>query len=147
MKWISYPMQKLFNNILVPCHLDRDPELSIEKAIQIANHFRCNLHLIYVENTWFTPPERKVKVDRAREIYSPRLQAGLELHISIRRGNTDRIIREYAIQQCIDLLVLGRARRRNIFLDVNRFSALTECPVLTIRDTPDLEKVKNIVLP
>lgn len=158
-------MKKLFNNILVPAFRLQTADPAVERAIHIANHLGCHLHVIHVEkNAWpgeyanrpghpghdnqFQLDDDRMTILRSQ--YSMRLHPGLKLHLSVRKGIKEKIITEYAIQHSIDLVILGRTKKWWFFdtaLDVNRLAQNIDCPVLTVKDTPHLEKLRNIVLP
>jgi nucleotide-binding universal stress UspA family protein len=158
-------MKKLFNNILVPAFRLQTADPAVERAIHIANQLECHLHVIYVEkNGWpgeeiqgtnhpgfdnqFQLDDDKMTILHSQ--YSMRLQPGLQLHLSVKKGIKEKIITEYAIQHSIDLVILGRTKQWWFFdtaLDVNKLARNIDCPVLTVKDTPHLEKLKNIVLP
>jgi nucleotide-binding universal stress UspA family protein len=156
-------MKKLFNNILVPSFRLQTADPAVERAIHIANHLGSHLHVIHVEKNGYPGKARQTtgsdnqfqlvdddKMTILRKQYSMRLKPGLQLYLSVRNGIKERIITEYAIQHSIDLVILGRTKKGWLFdpaLDVNRLSMNIECPVLTVKDTPHLEKLRNIVLP
>ncbi len=158
-------MKKLFNNILVPVYADQASELAVERAMNIARHFICNLHIIYIENTsspwksvknFFLKPSAPSpgvnKLALLREKYSAGLDAGIQLHTSLRMGKPERMITEYVIGHLIDLVVLGRSPQ-NLFpylyssLNINRLSRRTHCPVLSAMNVPGPENIRNIVIP
>ena len=49
-------MQKLFTKILVPVNFNRNTGLALDKAIQLANYFDCDIHLIHVQTPTATFP-------------------------------------------------------------------------------------------
>jgi len=149
-------MKKLFNNILVPVDAAQACDPAIERAVHIANSFQCHVHLIFFERSgWLSSgPAASKSLPEAsvRSKYCSGLQAGLQLRISTVQGNAEKMITEYAIRHSIDLVVLGRIKRsgyvgKGRMLNLNRLSRHTDCPVLTVRDSPGPEKIRNIVIP
>ena len=48
-------MQKLINNILAPIRAGKQSMIVAERAVRMANHFHCGLHLLYTETTGLVP--------------------------------------------------------------------------------------------
>lgn len=160
-------MNKLFNNILVPVGFSKDAEGAIDKAIEIANQFHCNLHLLHIEEPGlFSRTHRKIynwaKEDRfensetrlynLQNKYTYKLNPGLLIQASLRIGDTEKNIAEYTIKHEIDLVVIGKLSfysRLNFMrtLNINRLSRKIDCPVITVKTKPSSEKWSNIVLP
>ena len=49
-------MQKLFNHILVPVEHNQNSRLVIENAVQVANLFDCDIHLLSVQTPLMSIP-------------------------------------------------------------------------------------------
>ncbi|RYY22743.1 MAG: universal stress protein [Chitinophagaceae bacterium] len=148
-------MNKLFNNILVPIDFTESSELAIEKALDIANHFKCNIHLLYAGGN--RVKKQPVEIGEARlyrlqHRYTFRLHPGLSFHASVRKGNPNQVVIEYALRHNIDLVVIGRQQGllREVIKGRFNSSEITkriECPVLTVRKNNGNDKWMNIVLP
>ncbi len=159
-------MKKLFNNILVPVDFGQLSDSAIKKALIIANHFQCDLHLLHVESKGIVKADQALlqtfsegepvnyaeKLEELRNKFGPRLEDGLHLFTALRKGNKEQHIAEYALLQQIDLVIIGRPS--GLFpgkllrpVNINRLSRKTGCPVLSVKASADLEKIRNIVLP
>ena len=71
-------MPKTFYNILVPVDFTNKSKWAITKAIELANNFHCNIHLVHVysrqifpfipiEATLFFPYDATVDLENARK--------------------------------------------------------------------------------
>ncbi|HTE26690.1 universal stress protein [Flavitalea sp.] len=146
-------MNKLFNNILVPIDFSEVSELAVEKAIDIANHFKCNIHLVFAEtnkigtqsgqlqknvNRSGSAADAETRLFQLQNKYTYRLHPGQSIHSSVRKGNRNRAVIEYALRYNIDLVIIGRVTGvvRNLIIGRYRINEITkqiECPVLTVR--------------
>jgi nucleotide-binding universal stress UspA family protein len=158
-------MNKLFNNILVPIDFSDVSELAIEKAIDIANHFNCHIHLVFAQTNpvgkrsgKFTKSVTGSTADAEARLYqlqnrfTYQLQPGLLIHSCLRRGNRSRAVIDYTLRHNIDLVVLGRATGLvssliNGRYNINEITNRIDCPVLTVRKDTANHKWMNIVLP
>ena len=133
-----------------------------ERAIRMANHFHCGLHLLYTENTALVPifssgqedrtGNTRKKLSALEERFGPLLEPGLPLRISHSKGEVEQKVGEYAIKNFIDVIMVGRSGHSlpgSLFgsLSINRLARRTRSAVLTVNDGPALENVQNIVLP
>jgi nucleotide-binding universal stress UspA family protein len=155
-------MQKLINNILVPIGAGKRSALVAERAVRMANHFQCSLHLLYAENTALVPflgapvengkGNTRKKLSDLEDRYGSLLEHGLPLRISLCKGDIEQKIGDYAIKNFIDVTVVGRLGNTlpgSLFgsLSINRLALRTKSAVLTVHDSAGLENVQNIVLP
>jgi nucleotide-binding universal stress UspA family protein len=159
-------MTKLFNNILVPVDFSDACELAIEKAIDIANHFRCNIHLMFAEReglfggkqTFLTRSlsgdisDPEARLYYLQNKYTYQLDAHLLIHSCVRRGNMNRSVTEYALRHGIDLVIVGKSHSNGFIwftptFDVNIITNRLECPVLCVQTFVGNERWNNIVLP
>ena len=155
-------MQKLINHILAPVGSGKKWAMVAERAVHMANHFQCSLHLLYVENNALVPffgaPDEndkgnsRKKLSVLNERYSSLLEPGLPLHLSSCRGDAEQLIAEYAIRNFIDVILVscsGKPLSGSLFgsLSINRLARKTRAAVLTVNNQPAFEKVRNIVLP
>lgn len=113
-------MYKLLNNILVPIDPKRQSPIAIEKTMQVARKFNCEVHVLNVEGGFW------------------------------QRTRRERVIAEYAAVHRIDLILAQKSPQLLPFipmgLDINRLAARTSCPVLSISDL-SFSGIRNIVLP
>lgn len=159
-------MKKLFNNILVPVEFSKQTSQVVGKAVMIANHFRCDVHLLFAENHDMASAEKhlvqaftegeladyEVKMQELRNEYLPMLEDGLQLLTVMRKGSKEQHITSYALQNQIDLIIVEKPysllpMRFARSFNINRISKKTGCPVLTVKGTAKLEAIRNIVLP
>lgn len=162
-------MKKLFNHILVPVHFNRNTAMLIEKAIQVANRFTCDIHLLYVQTPVLTIPyvydghfpgtmsaesyeESASKLKNLLDEYRSHLDDGLLMTSAIAMGSWHLMIKEQVITKHIDLVVWPRNERKTFSsgfsnLDVNLLSQQTQCPVLTVTQDFDADHLQNIVVP
>jgi nucleotide-binding universal stress UspA family protein len=168
-------MNKLFNNILVPVDFSNASELAIEKAIDIANHFKCNIHLVFApanrigkkygqrssSNNGSTidgstvdrsTVDAEARLSQLQNRYTTQLHPGLLIHSSLRKGNMNRAVIEYTLRHNIDLVIIGKSGGlvRNLIsgtYSINEITKHIECPVLTVRKDTASDKWMNIVLP
>lgn len=162
-------MQKLFAHILVPVGFNRNTNLVMEKAIQVANYLGCDIHLLYVwtpylpfsvfYDGYFSTPAFFITEDKAMSRmkklvskYRPRLREGLTLKASVRSGNWDILMKELIITQHIDLVMIPKHKKKFFGallyeVDVNELSLKSQCPILTVTRNFDIENLQHIVVP
>lgn len=160
-------MQKLFNNILVPIEFNKNAEPIIEEAAELARHFDCNIHLLYVipekvfarqhaqsdtggGNAYETSLTQKIS--HLQHAYNHYIGAAQHLYTAVQKGSLENVIVAYTIKHHIDLVVLKKTRNSFISnwfrdLSINRLARKVRCPVLTLQTNVNLDSVKNIVLP
>src|SRR5687767_10100542 len=118
---------KLYN-ILVPVDFTGKNRWAIAKAIEIANNFDCNIHLVSivtpnifpilpVESGIFTPyeshAERMNSYERLKELaamYSNQLCCNGKIEISVLEGNPVKKLAEYIQDFEMDMIVIGLSR-------------------------------------
>lgn len=159
-------MNKLFNNILVPVEFSKQTGQVVSKAVMIANQFKCDLHLVFVENGGMADADKHlvevltegeltdydVKLQELKAEFLPQLEDGLQLLTVMHKGSREQYIISYALQHAIDLIMVEKPRsllpmRFSRSFNINRISKKTGCPVLTVKGTAELEAIRNIVLP
>lgn len=162
-------MQKLFNKILVPVNFSRNTSLALDKAIQLANRFNCDVHLLHVQQPVFaipffpdgflqgtskTPPTVKnlVQLRELEDRCKRKLHDGLLISSSIESGNWQSVLKQTIITAHIDLLVIPGHRKRSGSaliqrVDCNKLSQQTQCPVLTVTRGFNVGHLQNIVVP
>jgi len=162
-------MQKLFTRILVPVSFNRGTGLAIDKAIQLANRFACDIHLLYVRPVpglipflhagYFsgatTPSANKNvarKLKRLEDSSREKLQDGLLISSSVIPGNWQSVMKQTIIAEHIDLVVVPGKRNRLPRalihgINLNTLSLQTQCPVLTVTSRFNISQLQNIVVP
>ncbi|HVZ57145.1 MAG TPA: universal stress protein [Chitinophagaceae bacterium] len=164
-------MQKLFNNIAIPVDFTRVSEKAIEKAVDLANEYRCNIHLLHVvpaspfagissarEVTDLPQPdltaggrEPQTALQQLREKYGRSLVQGTSLTVHSRKGTWQDSLVEFAITHKIDVVLIGRQgsllRGRKMSLNANRIAEKTNIPVITIPENRRLTNLYSIVIP
>ena len=137
-------MKKLFNRILLPVNMDRSAPLIVEKAISMANEFRCDVHLLYNHVNAHTEKKINDLLEKCRQ----RMGDGLYISGCLAKGAWFPSIKQYIITHRIDLVVIPR-RTGNFFnyIDMNRLARETGCPVLSVTQNTDISQLKNIVVP
>lgn len=142
----------------------------MQKAIQLANEFGADLHVLHVQTPLITLPfiyegiyvspgnsmnsskQTKRKMDELITEFSPLMKPGLEINGTVVIGNWFTMMKETIITNHIDLVVIPKNPKRFFGallyeLNLNRLSKQTQCPVLTVTQNLDLGHVKNIVVP
>ncbi len=140
--------------------------IAIERAIDIANHFKCHIHLVYAEShglvSWEHKPSNggadpgpdtaQTRLYELQNQYTYQLEPGLSMFASIRKGNKNKSVIEYAVRNQIDLVVVGNTGTvfNQLFtrsFNVHEITRRLECPVLSVRHSSAEDKLLNIVLP
>lgn len=160
-------MNKLFNNILVSVDFSKESEEAIKEAIEIANRFQCNIHLLHVvAPRLFSIQKRKpdswknessvdtheAKLYALHNRYTYQLDAGLVMQASLRNGDVETSIVEFTMKNQIDLIVIGKAKFFSLLrmvkpLNITRLSKKVNCPVFTVQPKTKKKNWNNIVLP
>jgi Universal stress protein family len=165
----AFSMNKLFNHILVPVNFNRNSVQIVERAIGIANEFRCDIHLLYNHSpalpalfrlggqasgraSNYLNVNAAKKMNNLVESCRPQLNQGLSIDCTLVTGDWFSVMKHIIITHHIDLVVIPRYTR--FFLNewlydfnINRLARETDCPVLTITQDMDITHVKNIVVP
>jgi nucleotide-binding universal stress UspA family protein len=161
-------MKKIFNRILVPVNFNRNTALVIDKALQLANHFSCDIHILHVQSPTTIPflyngffPESFVKSSNTElvkkmklleEHCKPKLDDGLLVTTAVVLGNWQAIMKETVIREHIDLVIIPKNKYRFGTaliqqINLNRLSQQTQCPVLTVTAQFNINELQNIVVP
>jgi hypothetical protein len=161
-------MKKLFNRILVPVHFNRDTPLVLLKAIQVANEFDCDIHLLHVQEPWAGLPfgnsskstgiltrsqaQAESRLEKLKAWCRGQLKDGLLISSVFLRGNWQNLVKDIIIAEHIDLVVIPRLRDgffKSLLqkININRLVQQTQCPVLTITRKLDASHIINIVVP
>ena len=162
-------MKKLINHILVPVNFNSNTELVMVKAIQAANQFNSDIHLLYVQTGMLSIPfvydghfsgaiynvsaeEAEKKMKKLIEEYQHLLNDGLFMTTKISAGNWCFIIKEQVIIKHIDLIILPRTGKKAegallYKVNVNQLAQQTQCPILTVTKNFNIDHLQNIVVP
>ena len=162
-------LNKLYN-ILVPIDFGARHKWAMVKAIEIANNFDCNIHLVSVvhrrvvpmlpiEASIFTPYEshadRMYDYERLRKLaalYSNQLCNDGRIEISVLEGNPEKKLTEYIEQFDMDMVVVGLskfnlAQRMISSISISRLTRKTNVPVLAVGRGGLICHFKKIILP
>lgn len=157
-------------NILVPVDFTRKNKWAIAKAIELANSFDCNIHLVHVvhsavlpglpiEAGIFTPYEshaaRMDGYERLKEVatfYSRQLCGKGKIEISVLEGNAENQLAGYISDYEMDMVVIGLSRfnllqRILSSVTIGRLARKTNVPVLAIGADGLICHFKKIILP
>ncbi|MDN3656686.1 universal stress protein [Ferruginibacter paludis] len=163
-------MQKLFNKILVPVDFSPRSKAAVEKAVEIAQQYNCQIHLLHVANhSPFTTialaeghtmvPAIMVENKVELEAQMKRLIKYIELlatdtvqvFCGIREGSWNESVVEYVYDNHIDLVLIGQNRsaltKRKMFVNPDFIAEKTNIPVITIPSNRRLTKLYSIVIP
>lgn len=162
-------IQKMFNRILVPVNFNANTALVMQKAVEVANAFKCDLHLLHVQPTLTAIPfiydgtvsgswlrngsdDISQKMEQLMAEYKNRLDEGLLMSMETTPGNWQRVLKEVIIVRHIDLVLIPRANKRFPGtlvrqININRLSQQTGCPVLTVTRRFDVTHLQHIVVP
>lgn len=149
-------------NILVPVDFTAKNKWAITKAIEMANHMDCNIHLVnIVPSNWvssFTPYESHVdrmnSYDQLKDLavsYSSQLCGNGKIEISLLEGNPLTKLTEYICDFEMDMVVMGLSgnllQRVISSTSINKISRLTNVPVLAVGSKGLVHHFKKIILP
>lgn len=156
-------MEKLFNRILVPIALNNDSHATVTQAVEIARRLNCDLHLVHANSTSLFDflkvttirkrnAVKKVNLSSIIENNATKLEKGKHIYSRIIKGSTSDVIPEYALAHGIDLIIMGNDVNNSAFplfkkIDISRLSRKTNCPVLTVNNSPSAKDPRIIVIP
>lgn len=160
-------MQKQFTKILVPVCFNADTRWSVMKAVQIANRFSCDIHLLFAEqgvgkmlsmlrmknsNAEETAMQSAWKMKKLVSLVLPKLNDGLLLTSTVTKGRWQQTTKEAVIREHADLVILPKSFRRfgnpllrNIHID--QLARETRCPVMMVTREFNTEHLDNILVP
>ena len=160
-------MQKLFNNILVPVDFSKDSKVTFEKAIELANKYDCNIHLLHVitispVNT-LTPAKKNefelynfinkqeqfaFKLESLKNKFKDQLNKERSIYTHQLKGFWDECIIDFVLQNKIDVVMIGQGLNKGkTFINVNKIAEEINIPVITIPGNRRLVKLISIVIP
>jgi nucleotide-binding universal stress UspA family protein len=162
-------MKKLFNHILVPVNFNRNTAMLLGKAIQVANRFDCDIHLLYVQKPMAAIPflydghvsgavfnhseeEAETKLKALADENRHLLADGLLMTSTVLTGSWQLMLKEEIITKHIDLVILPKNEKKFFgaliyTINVNQLSQQTQCAVLTVTKEFEINHLHNIVVP
>ncbi|HRQ52220.1 MAG TPA: universal stress protein, partial [Agriterribacter sp.] len=121
-------MQNKLYNILVPVDFTTKNKWAITKAIELANNFNCNIHLVHVvfqpvfplipiDASRFTPYASHINMQACREklatlkaAYKNQLCGDGAIEISLLQGHRRAQLKQYIESYNMDMVVLGLSK-------------------------------------
>ena len=163
-------MPKTFYNLLVPVDFTAKSKWAISKAIDLANNFNCNIHLVHVVSSEIFPfipieassifpydiaidmDNARVKLEALRDTYRHHICGGGSIEISLLQGNKSEQLAKYIEQYEMDMVVVGLSRFNLVHrvlssVSISTLARKTNVPVLAIRSSGLVSHFKKIVLP
>ena len=161
-------MANTLYNILVPVNFSSRDRWSIAKAIELANAFQCNVHLVYTVkdpwwatrkwNHWFlydnttTLTNARKQLEDLRNEYREHMVGNGKIEISLLKGERSKELVNYIRKFEMDLVVMGLSKfslsqRILSSVTISNLSRKTSVPVLAIRSSGLVSHFKKIVLP
>lgn len=162
-------MASQLQNILVPVNFSPRDKWAISKAIELANTFQCNVHLVHVVGSFATTlkefgknifiydgsaqlSNKRRLLESLRDEYRPHLCGKGSMEISLLKGNTSKELINYIEQFEMDLVVMALSKfsllhRILSSVTISRMACKTSVPVLAIRSGGLVSHFKKIVLP
>lgn len=141
--------------------------MALEKAIAIANEFKCDISLLYCHSSLlpvsfplggymagniFQETGAEEKMAALLDRYKNSLSDGLTMQGEVQEGNWFDQLKQFIITRRIDLIVIpknaaGFHTLLNHKLDINTLAKQTNCPVLVVTRQFDIIHLKSIVVP
>jgi nucleotide-binding universal stress UspA family protein len=143
--------------ILIPIDFSLTSELALRYAKEFAVAFGARLHLVHVSDdpTLFAPTTsdayreeaRKKSNDQLVELLKKGKERDIKTLLDTRFGSASTTLLDYALEQDIDLIIMGshgRTALANILLGsvAEHIFRHAPCPVLTVK-TPEHEFIKD----
>lgn len=164
------PMPNKLYNILVPVSFNGSGKWAIAKAIELANNFHCNIHLVHVVHKQLLPflPFRRdrltpyesrndllkawEKLKQMKYRYKDQLCGEANIEISVLEGNPARELASYAGKYEMDMVIVGLPKfsllhRIISSVSISRIARQVDIPVLAVRGSGLVSHFKKIVLP
>ncbi|MBC7851421.1 MAG: universal stress protein [Chitinophagaceae bacterium] len=163
-------MSTNLHNILVPVYFSSRDKWAIAKAIELANAFQCNIHLVHVVSSFsvtlreatasrFFMYENTASVTNAgsalqelRDQYREHVCGKGTMEISVLKGNPAEQLTQYIEQFDMDLVVMGLPKFNLLHrilssVTISKLARQTSVPVLAIQSSGLVSHFKKIVLP
>jgi len=163
-------MPSTLYNIMVPVDFTAKTKWSVAKAIELANNFHCNIHLVHVVSRPLIPflpfdlsnslayditsdlENARRKLEQLRDDYRAHLCEGSVMEISLLHGAKSAQLTKYITQFRIDMVVIGLHRFNLVHrilssLSISALARKTNVPTLAVRSSGLVSHFKKIVLP
>jgi nucleotide-binding universal stress UspA family protein len=163
-------MPRKLYNILVPVDFSGRSKWAISKAIELANNFNCNIHLVHVvtnnllplipvDVSHLLPYDNTADISNAlkrledmKDRYRQHLCGAGKIEISLLQGSPSQQLMNYIEQYSMDLVVVGLSKFNLVHrivsaVSISRLARKTNVPVLAIRSSGLVSHFKKIVLP
>lgn len=163
-------MQKLFNKILVPVDFSGASAKAVDKAVLMANAFKCSITLIHavspeqiikseknrygISDTGFELSNYKdtaLQLKRMAREASYTASRSIEINSVVIRGGWNEGIAEYINRYKVDLVIVCQRKhffwKRKTALDTDRIAALTCVPVIEVPANRRLTGLGSIGIP
>lgn len=158
----------MFSKILLPVAFNRNTRWSASKAVQLANKFHCDLHLLYIlpqggamsipnfflrkKQTGEPQPEQEKKMSELVAYCRSRLKDGLLVSVTHAGGNCQEAVKDTIIAEHADLVLIPKNKKGSDsspirHLSINQLSQQTNCPVMTVTRNFNINQLHNIVVP
>lgn len=163
-------MKKLFNKILIPIDFSSRSKAAVEKAVELANIYRCSIHLLHVAG--IGPLSISNLLDGKSSMPVNAIENGKEIEFQIKKicnrvkflsGNTidveheivfgswNQAIVDFVNQHDIDLILIGQKGRffnkRKMMLNPDFIAENANVPVITVPANRRITKLYSIVVP
>ena len=163
-------MQNKCCNILVPVNFTAKNKWAITKAIELANHFNCTIHLVHVvfnpifpfiniDASHFTPYAAHVHMQTCREklaelkaLYKKQLQGDGEIEISLLQGHPQKALKHYIETYQMDLVLMGLSKfnlinRMASAICIKLLAKKVNTPILAIKPGGYISYARQFALP
>lgn len=163
-------MKKNLSRILVPVEFAKRDDWAIAKAIELANTFQCQLHLVHVvgmtalqylpiESGYLVSyddyAERRTAAEKLcsfKSLYSAHLCNESHIEVSVLQGHAGKELANYVEQYGIDLVIVGQSHLPVLQWFRSRYSMSqltrqTGVAVLTVKANGLVHHFKKIILP
>ena len=123
--------------ILTPCDFSPTSMLAIEKACQLAEQLRAELHLVHVEEGESESDYQRVALDRLLAAVPPASELQNKVHRHVLSGRVQDSLLKYVNECNADLIVMG-SRERSAVLPLamgsvaQRILKNAPCPVMMV---------------
>lgn len=157
-------------NILVPVDFTARNKWAITKAIELANTFNCNIHLVHIvfkpvfpllpfDASQFSPYASHIHMQTCREklanikaAYKTQLCGEGQIEISLLQGLPQAQLKQYIETYKMDMVVLGLSKfnllqRIISSISISLLARKTNIPILAVRSSGLVSHFKKIVLP
>lgn len=153
------------NNILVPYDFNKQSELALEQAMNLAKHLKSKIVLLCVSEQGFLPSlfgddrddEIAEKINDHLDTIATRmsLRSGIDIEASFQKGRVYSTIIKVAEEIKAKFIVMGirsaesnePGKKKMIGANTSRVIRSAGCPVITISGTSHHEGCRSILLP